>query len=217
VTIRESGTTAIANETRLGGITGLILAGGQNTRFPTQKAFIRIKGVPIIERSLEIMRSLFRNVLISTNTPEAFFSLGTTLVGDVLPSRGPMAGIYTALINSDSPSVFVVACDMPFIDSRVIRLVSERYSYQLKKGPLDAVIPLFKGDPQPLFGIYCNSVISALEEGILSDRVALRQFLRDIQVCYVEEAEVRAIDPEGRSFININTMDDYEMVAGQAG
>jgi molybdopterin-guanine dinucleotide biosynthesis protein A len=206
----------IENE-KIKGITGVILAGGQNTRFPIQKGFIRINGIPIIERNLALMRSLFRDVLISTNMPEAYFSLGAPLVGDVLPSRGPMAGIYTALINSRDPSIFVCACDMPFLDARVIRLVCERYSGQLQRGHIDAAVPVFNGEPQPLFGVYCNTVLPALEEGILNDKVALKQFLNEIRVYFVEDADVRAVDPEGKSFVNINTMDDYKMIMGEKG
>jgi molybdopterin-guanine dinucleotide biosynthesis protein A len=202
---------------KIKGITGVILAGGQNTRFPIQKGFIRINGVSIVERNLALMRSLFHEVLISTNMPEAYFTLGAKLVGDVLPSRGPMAGIYTALINSRDPSVFVIACDMPFPDAGVIRLVCERYSEQSQRDHIDAAVPVFNREPQPLFGVYCNSILSALEEGILNDKTALRQFLNEIRVCYVNETDVRAADPEGKSFVNINTVDDYEMIMGEKG
>jgi len=200
---------------KIKGITGVILAGGQNTRFPIQKGFISIKGIPIIERNLALMRSLFRYVLISTNMPEAYFSLGAPLVGDMLPSRGPMAGIYTSLINSRDPSIFVSACDMPFLDARVIRLVCEKYNEQSNRDRIDAAVPVFDNEPQPLLGVYCNTVLPALEEGILNDKVSLRQFLKEIKVYFVDEADVRLVDPQGRSFVNINTVDDYEMISGE--
>jgi molybdopterin-guanine dinucleotide biosynthesis protein A len=106
---------------------------------------------------------------------------------------------------------------MPFLDAGVIRLVCERYSGQLQRGPIDAAVPVFNGEPQPLFGVYGKSVLSALEEGILNDKVALKQFLKEIKVCFVGEADVRAVDPEGKSFVNINTVDDYEMIMGEKG
>jgi molybdopterin-guanine dinucleotide biosynthesis protein A len=206
-----------AENQKIKGITGVILAGGQNTRFPIQKGFIRIKGIPIIERNLALMKTLFRDVLISTNMPEAYFSLGVPLVGDVLPSRGPMAGIYTSLINSHDPSIFVSACDMPFLDARVIRLVCEKYNEQSHRDHIDAVVPVFDSEPQPLLGVYCNTVLPALEAGILNDKVSLRQFLKEIRVYFVDETDVRLVDPEGKSFVNINTVDDYEIIIGSKG
>jgi len=201
----------------LEGISGIILAGGRNTRFPIQKGFIRIGGVPIIERNLGIMRSLFQDVMISTNMPELYFYLGAPLVGDVLPSRGPLTGIYSALINSRNPAVFVIACDMPFVEAGVISLVCGKYRESTRKERFDAAIPVFGGRPQPLFGIYSSAALPALEDGIKNDKVSLKLFLSEIRTLYIEEAEVRAVDPQGKSFVNINTVDDFDAITGKEG
>jgi molybdopterin-guanine dinucleotide biosynthesis protein A len=198
----------------LDGIAGIILAGGRNSRFPIQKGFIRIGGVTIIERNLGIMRSLFRDVMISTNVPESYFYLGAPLVGDVLPSCGPLTGIYSALLNSRDPAVFVIACDMPFVEAGVISLVCGKYKECSLKERFDAAIPVFGGRPQPLFGIYCKDALPALEKGIMNDKVALKLFLSEIRTLYIEEEEVRAIDLQGKSFVNINTVEDFKMITG---
>lgn len=195
---------------KIGGITGVILAGGQNSRFPITKGFITVEGLPIIERNLALMRSLFHEVMISTNMPGAFFYLGAPLLGDVLPSRGPMSGIYTALINSRDSSIFITACDMPFIEAGTIQMVCNKHLKRSRMGPVDATIPVFDGEPQPLFGVYGKPVLPALEEAVMQDKVTLKRFLNDIRVQYIDEPEVRAADPEGRSFININTVEDYK-------
>ncbi|MGO9379722.1 MAG: molybdenum cofactor guanylyltransferase [Dissulfurispiraceae bacterium] len=202
---------------RLGEIAGIILAGGRNSRFPIKKGFIRIGGIAIIERNLCLMRSLFRHVMISTNMPELYFYLGAPLVGDVLPSRGPLSGIYSALINSHDPAVFVVACDMPFVETGVISLICGKYEERTVKERFDAVIPVFGDEPQPLFGVYCKTALHALEDGIMNDKVSIKLFLREIRTLYVDETDVRAADPKGSSFVNINTMNDYEMITGNKG
>jgi molybdopterin-guanine dinucleotide biosynthesis protein A len=53
-----------------------------------------------------------------------------------------------------------------------------------------------------------------MEDAIIGDKVMLRRFLDDMCVQYICEPEVRAADQEGRSFININTIEDYEMTIG---
>ena len=198
-------------------IVGIILAGGRNSRFPIQKGFIKIGGIAIIEQNLRLMRSLFSNVMISTNMPESYFNFGAPLVGDVLPSRGPMSGIFSALINSYDAAVFVVACDMPFVETGVISLVCGKYKERSLKERFDAAIPIFCEEPQPLFGVYCNTALQALEEGIINDRVSLKLFLNEIRTLYIDEADVRAADPQGNSFVNINTLDDYRMIKGNEG
>jgi len=198
-------------------IAGVVLAGGRNTRFPIQKGFIRIDGAAIIERDISIMRPFFREVMISTNMPEAYFYLGAPLVGDVLPSNGPMSGIYTALINSCGAAVFVVACDMPFIDPGVMSLVCDKHEALAIKECCDATIPIFNGEPQPLLGIYRDTALPVLESGILTDRAAMKPFLGEIRTHYIDESDVRAVDPEGRSFININTEADFNVVMCRQG
>jgi molybdopterin-guanine dinucleotide biosynthesis protein A len=198
---------------KLCSIKAVILAGGRNTRFPTPKGLITIEGITIMERNLAILQDIFDEVFISTNSPSIYFGLGARMLGDVLPSRGPMSGIFTALINSGDAPVFVTACDMPFIQADAIRLICSRHM-EASDSPIGATIPVWNNEPQPLFGVYCKSVLPALEEAIMQDRVTLKRFLRDIKVRFAEEDDLRRVDHEGRSFLNINTVTDYEAING---
>lgn len=195
--------------------TAVILAGGANTRYPTLKGFIEIEGGTIMERNLSVLRRLFPEVMINTNLPERYFYLGAPLIGDVLPSRGPMAGIHAALLNTKGDALFVTACDMPFLDAGLVSLVCDRHRQAAEEGPVDATVPLYNGEPQPLFGVYGRSMLKVLEEGVLGDKCALKPLLASVRTRYVAEADVRALDREGRSFVNINTVEDYEAVRGR--
>jgi molybdopterin-guanine dinucleotide biosynthesis protein A len=206
--------TSSNDDKRIAGITALILAGGLNTRFSGPKGLIRINDTPIIESNLSVMRSVFKDVLISTNSPEIYFRFGARMLGDVLPSRGPMSGIYTALLNAADEAVFVMACDMPFPDAGLIRLICERHAGWPGPDHLDATIPVGNGKPQPLFGVYGKSLMRALEESVFQDRVMLARFLDERRTQYIDETDVRAVDPECRSFININTPGEYEAIIG---
>jgi|SRR5208283_58819 len=192
--------------------TGVILAGGKNRRFPLIKSFIKVEGVAIIERNISVLQELFAEVLISTNTPEVYFHLGVPLLGDALPASGPMTGIYTALLNSKGEDVFAVACDMPFISRELILFLCRKHREILHAKPVGATVPVFNGEPQPLFGVYAKTVLPRLEEGILRGKTSMRRFLGEIETNLVDESEVRMRDPEGRSFINVNTVEDYEAV-----
>jgi molybdopterin-guanine dinucleotide biosynthesis protein A len=193
-------------------IAAVILAGGENRRFPSLKGFIEINGVPLIRRTLDLLSGMFREVFISTNAPESYFHLGYPLIGDVLPSRGPMSGIYTTLLNARSEAVLVVACDMPFPGAAVINLLAQRYAAARQSGSVQAVVPVYDNKPQPLLGIYTKAMLPRLEENIMNGKTALGRFLQEEGVHFVDEISVRAADPEGRSFININTVEDYDKV-----
>lgn len=78
----------------------------------------------------------------------------------------------------------------------------------------DAVIPVFNNVPQPLLGVYAKSLMRRMEEALHHEKRSLKRFIRDCNVLYIQEADVRKIDPEGRSFVNINTMQDFEKETG---
>jgi molybdenum cofactor guanylyltransferase len=188
----------------------VILAGGENTRMPFLKGFLEFGGKKIIESNVALLNSIFQKVFIITNNPELYFSFDAHLRGDVFNIRGPIAGIVSALMAPGVSDVFVTACDMPFINVILIQYIINKWD---GNGP--ALIPLYEGKPQPLFGIYSGKVVKIIEEYIKNGRRSLQEFLRTIQVQYITEEEVLAIDPEGRSFVNINTMEDLTREGGR--
>ncbi len=190
-------------------IEALILAGGENRRIPVVKGFIEIHGRKIIETNLDLLRNIFNKVYISTNSPELYFYLGARMIGDVLNYRGPMTGIYSALINIESPFLFVTACDMPYINVILIEYIADRVNERY-----DAIIPLFENKPQPLLGVYSRRIACKMEDNIIRGKRSLRDFLKELIVYYINEDEVRRIDSYGRSFVNINTIEDYKREGG---
>ena len=76
-------------------------------------------------------------------------------------------------------------------------------------------MPIFDNKPQPLLGIYSRDIAHTMEKSIREGVRSLRGFLKKIDVLYIPEEEVRAIDPEGRSFVNINTPDDFAKEIGR--
>lgn len=201
-------------------MTGVVLAGGKNLRFPTLKSFIKIDNSTIIEKNLALLEDIFDEVFISTNMPEKYFYLDVPLIGDVLPSRGPMSGIYASLINAKSDCIFVIACDMPFIEEDVVSFICKKHIEVFKgglhkgddKSPLciDATIPVYNGQPQPLLGVYCKTALPYLEDCVLNEKTSMKRLLSEINTNFIGESDIMTVDPDGRSFVNINTMEDYE-------
>lgn len=182
--------------------TGVILAGGENRRMPVLKSFIKVNGERIIERNLRILRGIFKEVFIVTNQPEFYVYLDVPLLGDLYDVRGPMTGIFTALLNSSYSRVFIVACDMPFINRALIEyMVSDRGDY-------DAVVPVYRNRMEPLFALYWRRLRASMEQAILDRRVGMKDFLMNKRVKYIKRGDIKDMDPEARSFVNINTLED---------
>jgi molybdopterin-guanine dinucleotide biosynthesis protein A len=171
------------------------------------KGFLEIHGRRIIDSNVVILERIFDKVLLSTNNPEDYCYLGLPMVGDTMRQRGPMTGILSALNIPEISEIFVTACDMPFISSELIQYIVDQWD---KKW--DASVPLFESKPQPLLGIYSKNTAYHMEASIKHGKRSLRSFLKDIHVLYISEKDVRRIDREGKSFVNINTPEDVTYV-----
>ncbi len=191
--------------------TGVILAGGENKRMPVLKGFIEVEGKRIIERNLETMKQLFHEVFIVTNQPELYSYLGVSLLGDIYNIRGPMTGIFTALLNSSTPWIFVSACDMPFLNAELIRAMASFLKYKANRYSI--VVPAYHKHAEPLFAFYSKSILTSLEHLILTGNKSINDFLLNCEksVKYITKAEVKHIENDARSFINLNTPEDVSL------
>ncbi|MBF0458610.1 MAG: molybdenum cofactor guanylyltransferase [Nitrospirae bacterium] len=185
---------------------GVVLAGGENKRFPSLKAFIEIDGEAIIDRTLRLMSTLFDEVIISTNQPDLYFPKCEILIGDVLAEKGPATGILSCLLNIRNDRGLFIACDMPYIKEELIEML---VSFA---GDYDAVVPLHMGRPEPLIALYHKRIVPVLENAISEGVKSLSEILKRINTRYVKDEQVSEADAEGRSFININTPEDLQNI-----
>ena len=191
-------------------VAGVLLAGGRASRMGGRdKAFAAVDGEPIAVRAVRIFRSLFGQVLVSTNHPQRFERLGVETVADRYPGHGPLAGIHATLLASRHSHVFVAACDMPGLDPEVIRFLLARI------GSADAVVPCWDGDVEPLHAVYAVGALPEIEASLAAGRNAVRDVLGRLRVDYVSEAEMRAVRGAARSLTNVNTPEELAAVGGR--
>lgn len=191
-------------------ISCVVLAGGAGKRLGTDKAFLRIGDRTLIERIVEKIARIGDEVVIVTNSPHKYDHLGAKLVGDVYPGKGSLGGIYSGLKAAHNHHSLVVACDMPFLDLRLLR-----YMILLSPGQ-DVVIPRVGVLTEPLHAIYSKQCLQPIERVLASGGRRIIDFFPEVQVRYVEEQEVNLFDPRHLSFFNINTPADLERARGLA-
>ena len=185
-------------------MTGIILAGGESRRMGVDKAFMTVAGIPLIEHVLRALGPVVGTIIIVTNSPERYRSYKVRLVADRLEQRGPLMGIYSGLCSSNSEYNVVVACDMPYLNAGLL-------SYQLEVAPgYDAVVPAFEGLIEPLHAVYSKRLIPLIEERMREDERRIRNIFGRANVRYVTKNEIDRFDPERRSFINLNTPQQYK-------
>jgi molybdopterin-guanine dinucleotide biosynthesis protein A len=181
---------------------GAVLAGGESRRFGQDKAHAVLAGKPLVSHVIETLQVLFEDVLIVTNEPVAYEHFDVTVVSDIVRGAGSLGGLLTALVHAKEERCFVVACDMPFLNPALIRRMLGRC-----KG-LDVVVPSIQGDLQPLHAIYSRRCLGHIEERIAEGEFRIFDFYPEVLTLQFEERLCREVDPEGRSFANINTQEE---------
>jgi molybdopterin-guanine dinucleotide biosynthesis protein A len=183
-----------------------ISAGGQSSRMGTDKSFVEIAGQPVIERVLSRVADLGQHeTILITNRPEDYAHLGLPMYVDVMPGKGSLGGIYTALQHSTQPHTLVVACDMPFLSEGLLR-----YMLNLIEDTVDVIVPRVDKYPQGLHAVYGQACLGPIKERLDVDRLKVIGFYGKVRVRYLDEDEYKPFDPDGRAFMNINTPDDLE-------
>ena len=189
--------------------TAIIMAGGDSRRMGRDKAGLRLGDQTLIEHVASALKPVFRKVRVSVRRHRPEIALPQ--ICDLVPDAGPLAGLCASLAQVASARteatawVFVIATDMPFLQSRLIeRLAQERDGF-------DAVVPVVGGHPQALAAFYSTSALATLQ-GVLAGegKHSLRAALERLNVCYVDQSRLLESDPGLRSFIDLDTPKEFD-------
>lgn len=183
-----------------------IQAGGQSSRMGEDKALKPFLGLPLIQTVVERLAPIADEILVAANHPEKYSFLGLRIVPDLLPGKGPLGGLYTALASASSPVVAVVACDMPFA-SAVLLAEAARI---LVREEADIVIPRTDKGLEPLHAVYRrDTCLPVIRAAIESNRLKVIDWFPRVRVREQTPEEVAAVDPSGLTFWNLNTLEEF--------
>lgn len=130
------------------------------------------------------------------------------VVWDHLPDQGPLMGLASGLQAMSRSHALVLAVDLPFVRPELLAW--------LCAFPLDeqAFVPRVQGIPQVLLARYPRAILPTVEACLRGGRRDPRALLERIPVRFLEEEQMRAVDPDLRSFLNINTPEDLQRARG---
>ncbi len=192
--------------------TGVILAGGLNTRFGGQpKALLEIGGRRILDRVLDAFNQVFERVLLVTNDPLRYLARDLQMVTDIHPVRSSLAGLHAGLFYVRTPFAFFSACDTPFLRPELIRAVLEQV-----RPDVDAVVPRIATGSEPLSAVYARRCLDPIQRQLTAGDLKIDRFFSKMRVCWVSEDRLRAVDPHLASFINVNTPEDLAQARQRA-
>lgn len=167
------------------------------------KALLDLGGRPMIALIVERLRQVVDEVIISADDIQLYAPFADRCVPDLYPGIGTLAGIHAGLRAARHDPVLVVGCDMPFLDPRVL-------AWFLAQSADHDITVLRQGEwVEPLHAVYRQSCLPAIEAAIATGRRRIISFFDSVRVRYVDPAEIGHLDPELRSFHNINTPDEW--------
>ena len=189
-------------------MTAIILAGGKASRMKGEdKAFLKIGNEPLISTQLRLLKKLFKEIIIATNLPEKYGVIkGVKVIPDIIPHQGPLGGIYSGLRASNSFYNFVVACDMPYIDTGLIE-----YMYKKSSG-YDAVVPMINKRHEPLYSFYSKNCLKFIGQLLDKKMFRINELFSVIKVKEITRDEVGQFALGAKIFTNINTREDLANV-----
>lgn len=190
----------------IGDVTGILLAGGKSRRMGEDKRFLLVGEQTLFERTLAVLQSIFETVCVVIAQDSPPLKAEVPVFRDLIAGCGSLGGLYTGLKQAHTEYAFVVACDMPFLNPILVRyLVSLR-------DKTDIVMVRLEQGLQPTHALYSRRCLPVIE-GMLQARLLKIQYLATHQSLHtrlVAESELRKIDHEGLSFINVNTPADLD-------
>jgi molybdopterin-guanine dinucleotide biosynthesis protein A len=183
---------------------GVILAGGRNSRFSgINKALLRVGAKRILDRVYGVFSELFEEIFIVTNDPLQYSEWNVTIVTDLFSVRSSLTGIHAGLFHATHPYAFFAACDVPFIQKGLVETILDH----IRPGS-DLILPETAQGLEPLCAAYSRKSLPAIERHILENRLKIQLAFRKDRIQKVPEKRLREKDPELLSFFNINTPED---------
>ena len=182
-------------------ISCVILAGGKSSRMGTDKGLMDFNGKPMIQHIIDLVQKYFSDVMIISNN-DSYKKFNLPVYPDEFQGSGPVVGILTGLTKSSTAWNFVVACDLPFLNSEILELlISNRNGY-------DAVVPFHHGNPEPMCAMYNKSCLPAFKNNIASGVFKIQDAFPLFYVNYLQMQGHLFHDKN--PFINLNSKEDID-------
>jgi molybdopterin-guanine dinucleotide biosynthesis protein A len=167
-----------------------ILAGGRATRFSGQdKSALMVGGRTIRDRQIAELSRVTSDILVITK--------------DIVPGCGPLGGLQTALTEARGDAVFVVACDMPFIDAALVAYLLDL------TGEADIAVPRTERGFHPLCAAYTRACLPAVGRRLADRQLKMTDLLADVRIRVVTGEEIDRFGDRNRLLANVNTQAEY--------
>jgi molybdenum cofactor guanylyltransferase len=193
----------------------IVLVGGQSSRMGRPKAALDFGGMPLLTRIVTKLKRRFEEIVIVAAPASAWQPrievAGVKIVHDESAFAGPLDALRRGLDALEHQVAFACSCDLPLLNANVAAALVAMLE------DFDAVIPEVGGQLQPLHAVYRKQCARKIESLAAGGEKRLTAIAAALNARKVGEDELRKIEPELRSFFNVNTPEDYQRALEIAG
>ncbi len=183
-------------------ISGVLMAGGESTRMRKDKGLVSFKGKPMAQYGIELLKQHFKDCIVNTNNP-AYSIFDLPLINDIHHPIGPLGGLHTALACIDCEYIFLMGCDLPNLNSDIIKYLLLNLNNE------DIVLPFHSPNQlEPFCGLYSKRLLPSVEQMILKHNYKMHDLITSANTRYVNVDDLLNENPD--MFLNVNTPSQLE-------
>jgi len=194
----------------------IILAGGSSTRFNTDKGVLELDGKPLLSYVIDAVEGLVEEIIVVTNTQaraDTYAKLVSEEVRfavDIRESKGPLIGALTGFEEANGEYSVLLPFDSPFVSKEVLSLL-----FDCCIGKAAAVPRWTNQDIEPLHAVYnTKQALIATEEALAENELDVQAIVERLRgVRYISTMVIEQLDPDFKTFFNINTPLDLKKAA----
>jgi molybdopterin-guanine dinucleotide biosynthesis protein A len=188
-------------------ITAVLLAGGQSSRFGSDKALLPFAGKTLIEYIYNKLLLNFNQVIVVGSRDKYSFLKEAEIREDIYQDKGPLAGIYTGLYYSKSEYNFICGCDMPFLNSQYFDFLKDKAA---ENSGAEIIVPEYRGYLEPLAALYQPSLLAEIKKQILNNNLKIKSFYDQSRKKIIKEEILKKHFKLEKLFFNLNYPADQE-------
>jgi molybdopterin-guanine dinucleotide biosynthesis protein A len=176
-------------------VTVSILCGGKSSRMQSEKGLVLFQGKPFIEHIIQAVLPITNEIQLVTNTSDYDY-LSFKKIKDIELDKGPVGGIYTALVHSESGMNLILSCDIPLISTELLAELIEKHNEGFEVSVFSDADKI-----HPLIGIYSKKIIPIIKKAIEENDLKMMRLLDKVAHQIIEVA-----DEKSQQFKNINSV-----------
>lgn len=193
-----------------------ILIGGKATRFEGRdKSALVVDGRTILSRQLDALANVSTDVMLVGGDPRATSresraaSPTPRYVADIVPGCGPLSGVHAALSSARYQATLMLACDMPFVTSPLLRHLLSLAAGD--SGP-DIVVPRTERGYHPLCAVYTRACLEPAARRLARGDFKLASLFLEMRVHVVTADALETFGDPDRLLANVNTSTEYRAI-----